>query len=590
MFIKRLRRISFLNAVALFSVAVVVAVVSIYFVFDLYLSSVSRELVTSWIQSEAVAIQEGNLLTSITKNQRVLLSSQFVKGVVLLDQTTTPNQKLIEVGDRIESPRNVSILQGDLVRVSTVGFFAKQVAYKVPDRPDLLLVFSIESQFVQRVFYTTVAALILFMIVLFGSFKAVQPREFLKRERYLKQALDEFITRDQPSEFIEQEFPSIVRWWEDKKRESEAARRLAVESESKMLLGELGARVAHDIRSPLNTINAVASSIKNLPENAKDLLNTAIQRIRDIANGVADINRIVLAERKQATKNSSVENLSEPTLLFPILESVIEEKLVQFHNRHNIDLKVSPDAYSTFAMINELEMRRTLSNLIDNAVEASEDTAKITLALELMESHAVIKILDQGKGIPSELLSRIGEMGFTYGKKNGSGLGVHYAKASVQSWKGKFEIDSKVDGGAEVRISLPRTPAPKWIATEVTLSKGTTLLVLDDDPTIHAVWQERTREISQDLKIEHFFDPQSIRSWFVQNNGKIGKYLLLSDYELRARDTNGLDVIERLGISHKDVVLVTSAYEDLSVRSKCKELNIKILPKPSLAFTPVHVI
>ena len=587
MFVERLKRLSFFNAMAIFAIAVVIASASIYVIFDIYLTSVSKELVLSWIRSEAVAIQEGNLLTSISKNQRVLLSSQFVKGVVLLDQSTMPPQRLIEVGDRISSPKIVPVSTGDLVEVSNIGFFAKEVGYKVPERPDLFLVFSIESPFMQRVFYSTVAALILFMIVLFGSIKAVQAKEFLKRERFLKQTLEEFIARDRPSELIEKEFPSVVRWWKNKKSESEAAKRLAIESESKLLLGELAARVAHDIRSPLNTINAVVSSIRDLPDDPRTLLNTAICRIREIANGVADVNRIVLAERKGF--NGPIVGTTEPTLLAPILESVVDEKLVQFKNSHDVKISVSPEANIAFASINELEMRRTLSNLIDNAVEASEVRAKISISLALDGDQISVEIADHGKGIASELLGRIGEMGFTHGKNNGSGLGVYYAKIAVQSWQGDFKIESTVGKGTVVRIKLPKAKAPNWIATEVTLSKGSTLLVLDDDPTIHAAWQSRAREISQDLKVEHFFDPQSIQSWFVQNRGKIDKYFLLSDYELRARD-NGLDVIERLGISHQDVVLVTGAYDDQGVRSKCSELNIKILPKPSLAYTPVYVI
>lgn len=73
----------------------------------------------------------------------------------------------------------------------------------------------------------------------------------------------------------------------------------------------------------------------------------------------------------------------------------------------------------------------------------------------------------------------------------------------------------------------------------------------------------------------------------MQNREKLGKYCVLSDYELRTQGANGLDVIERLGVNHQDVVLVTSAFEDSGVRSRCGELKIKILPKPSLAHTPV---
>lgn len=113
---------------------------------------------------------------------------------------------------------------------------------------------------------------------------------------------------------------------------------------------------------------------------------------------------------------------------------------------------------------------------------------------------------------------------------------------------------------------------------------------MDDDPTVHAAWQERFAAVSGEIATEHFFDPQSAVSWFVQNKEKIGNYRVLSDYDLRAQEATGLDVIERLKLTHPEVVLVTSAYDDIEVRSRCDELKIKILPKPSLAYTPVVVV
>jgi phage-related protein len=54
--------------------------------------------------------------------------------------------------------------------------------------------------------------------------------------------------------------------------------------------------VAHDIRSPLNTLNAVLETIEDLPPNSRRLLTTAIQRIRDIGAGIADQSRLALKE------------------------------------------------------------------------------------------------------------------------------------------------------------------------------------------------------------------------------------------------------------------------------------------------------
>ncbi len=582
------KRFTIFNAVTLFSVAVTAAIIGVFLIFDFYLTSVSRELMGSWLQSEAVAIQEGNLLTSITKNQRVLLSSQFVKGVALFDTTVTPPMRLIEVGQRIE-PVNSALDGSEKIQVVGAGFFNKQSIYRIPNKPDLLLVFDVESGFLQKFFFATVASLLLFIIILFGSIKAVQRREFWKREEFLKQALNDFIEQGQPSNVVEERLPFLVQWWKEKKSESERAKRLAIENESKILLGELAARVAHDIRSPLNTINAVTTSLKNIPENSEKLLKGAIQRIRDIANGIGDQNKQILAQEMSRTVGHvAIESETETALLFPILESIVSEKRTQHQGKSlEIELDISPAGYSLFAKINELELRRTLANLIENAVEAVSSEGRVHIGLSQNYDSVLIDIKDNGKGIPRDLLSRIGEKGFSFGKENGSGLGVYYAKETVRSWGGRLEITSQVGVGSSTMIVLNEQPPPSWFAQGVQLSKGSTVIILDDDPTIHAAWQERMRDFADDLSVQHFFDPLSALSWFVQNRERLGKYYVLSDYELRAQGANGLDVIERFGMNHQDALLVTSAFEDSNVRSRCDELKIKILPKPSLAYAPV---
>ena len=54
-------RRNFVNGASLFSLAAIVAVVGVYFIFDFYMDSLSREIMSNWIHSEAVAVEEGRL-------------------------------------------------------------------------------------------------------------------------------------------------------------------------------------------------------------------------------------------------------------------------------------------------------------------------------------------------------------------------------------------------------------------------------------------------------------------------------------------------------------------------------------------------
>ncbi len=73
-------------------------------------------------------------------------------------------------------------------------------------------------------------------------------------------------------------------------------------------------------------------------------------------------------------------------------------------------------------------------------------------------------VSDNGKGIPSHILARLGEHGISYGKKgteSGSGLGIYHAKKTVEEWGGKFEVRSREGIGTAIEIKLPKSAAAR---------------------------------------------------------------------------------------------------------------------------------
>lgn len=543
MFVKMLHLLDPRKAIGLFTVAVFILTGALYFIFDTYLDSVGREIAGGWLQSEAVTIQEGSLLSSISKNQRVLLSSQFVKGVKLIDSSSPNRGALIEFGESFR-PYFQDDLKAGKILSFTDGFLSRQVLYRVPERPDLILSFRTHSDFLTRSFTAAVAAFLFFLLFLFVNIRRVE------------------------------------------------SRRIAAENKNRILLGEVAARVAHDIRSPLNTLNAVLDTIDDISPESKRLLTTAIQRIREISSGIADQSRLALKEtRHKVETNEPSAAKTEPTLLFTLIESLVEEKQVQHKERAGQIRLLTPSgqSYSSFCAVNPLELKRSLSNLIDNAVEASPSDAPINVAIYSKENQAVVEISDRGRGIPKEILSRIGERGFSHGKAKGTGLGVHYARKLIEGWGGSFTISSEVGCGTSVQVALPVTEAPIWYVDTIALGESKTVVVVDDDPTIHALWQERLKTFRPEVTIEHFFEPESVMSWIVQNRQTLDKSILLTDYNLNSRTGDGISVLERFGSTHPFSVMVTSAFEDQRLQEQCEKLNVKILPKSVMNFVPIQV-
>ena len=539
---KALRILNPVNALGLFAVAVLILTTGLFFIFDLYLKSVGSEIVGSWLQSEAVTIQEGNLLSSISKNQRVLLSSQFVKGVRLVDTSSSDAGSLIEFGESFRTSVPGDLKPG-VISSRPDGFLVRQVFYRVAERPDLVLVFHTQSDFLTRIFLAAVSAFILFLTFLFVSIRRVE------------------------------------------------SRRIAAENRNRILLGDVAARVAHDIRSPLNTLNAVMDATEDLSPESRRLLSTAIHRIREIASGIADQSRLALKEntRLPDIKNQPTEK-TEATLLFTLIQELIDEKRVQYGERAaSIRWQSSNTAHSAFSSVNPCEFKRSLSNLIDNAFEASAPGTAVTVLMNTAQNDILIEITDQGRGIPKKDLPRIGEKGFSRGKANGSGLGVFYAKKSFEAWGGRLFIQSEEGKGTTVLVRLPEVPAPEWYTGSVSLAGTRTVVLVDDDPTVHAMWQDRLKQAGPEIMIEHFFDPESAMSWVVQNRRSLDRCLLLTDFNLNSQAGDGIAVLERFGVAHPRAVMVTSAFEDPSVRDRCEKLNVKILPKPVMNFAAIEV-
>lgn len=561
------------RAIGIVTFALAFTTLAIYLIFDFYLSSVGEEIVGSWLQSETVAIQEGNLLTTITKNQRVLMSSQFVKGVVLLDTSTTPPQRLIEFGSSISTFESQDIEPGK-VKVADSGFLDKKTFYRISHRPELLLIFDIHSSFLVKAFAGTVLLFVGFVLVLFLSIKRVEGREYRRREKFIKDALSELVESERSPLIIRQEFPFLAEWWNAKRKEIDLSRKHAVENESKIMFGEMAARVAHDIRSPLNTLKVVSDSTAGMPDATRLLLDRAIQRIREVASGLVDKNKALMAREASAKAPS-------PTLIFPVIHEVFEEKRLQYSSEKiNFRIQLLPDAKMVFAAIQEDELKRTLSNLIDNSVEAKADSVFLKIFVE--KRNVFVSVQDSGSGISNEALQKIGEKGFSLGKENGSGLGIYYAKEIVRQWNGDFKIVSNEGFGTEVLISLPMAEQPGCIVGEIDLSSKPNLLILDDDPSIHEIWKTRIQAQRINVAVEHFFDSHSALDWARNNKKKLPDCLLLSDFDLYGSSDSGLDVIDRGGFTLQNTVLITNSYNSKAIQEKCLSMGIRMFPKPAL--------
>jgi signal transduction histidine kinase len=191
-------------------------------------------------------------------------------------------------------------------------------------------------------------------------------------------------------------------------------------------------QMAHDIRSPLFALQVVLQSPGEFNESKKHLLFQATKRLQEIADSILEINPVV--------KESN---------LVEMVEEIVSEKRISFPNflfafnstEKNISHHYDPS-----------QMKRIISNLINNSIEAYEqEPGEIYILLNRVNGMTQITIRDYGKGIPLSLIPKI--FSSSYNKTGGSGLGLSHAKFYVESIGGKIDITSSVLG-TEVSIHV----------------------------------------------------------------------------------------------------------------------------------------
>jgi signal transduction histidine kinase len=349
-------------------------------------------------------------------------------------------------------------------------------------------------------------------------------------------------------------------------------------------IGKMAIQVAHDIRSPLAALDVATANMTQLPENHRFIVRNAIQRINDIANNLLREHRS--SRFDNVCHSSPLEK--KPSLIMSMLDSLLSEKRVQYANLSiSLHLNIAEGAHTIFANVNSIEFKRVISNIINNSIEATHQSGNVIVSLNKVNKNAVIKILDNGCGIPQDILAKLSSSNISFGKKEGTGLGLKHAFAMVNLWNGKMEIMSNVGKGTEVTLYLPIAPSPHWFIEMIHIHPKSKIIIFDDDASIHSVWSERFAIFKDKIELFHFSSCHKLREW-VHRQSSIDDYLFLMDYELIGEIETGLNLIDELRL-HQRALLVTSHYEEKNILDRCEKLKIRILPKLMSTFIPIQM-
>ncbi|HAT3877897.1 TPA: HAMP domain-containing histidine kinase [Legionella pneumophila] len=351
---------------------------------------------------------------------------------------------------------------------------------------------------------------------------------------------------------------------------------------SRKTLLNITVQAAHDIRSPLAAINTALLSLNSIPEEKRIIIRNAAKRINDIANN------LLISSNSQT--NDSIVGFCNPDasseLIFVAIEAIVAEKKYEYKQTGiTICLECLENTFACFAILNLPSFKRVLSNLINNSVEALKSNGTIYVRLKATKRELLIEIEDNGCGIPTHILPKITEQGFSFNKKYGAGYGLSYAQQYIHQINGHLKIESELHKGTKITIALPKSSPPSWFCSTLKVSPNCTISILDDDDSIHNAWDERFIQLSLTQNTNHHYTSDSIPEKRLINADSI--YLV--DFELLSDKYDGLDIIEKYDLLN-NAILVTSAFEDITLRQRCEKMGIKIIPKPYVPYIPIDIL
>ncbi len=215
-------------------------------------------------------------------------------------------------------------------------------------------------------------------------------------------------------------------------------------------IGQIAGMIGHDIRNPLQAIvNELYFAKQEMAERIeKKDMKGALESFGIIQEQTDYISKIV----------SDLQDFARP--LKPDLQSVnvceiIRQSLTTVSPPSQIETEIKCKAPIPPLMLDSTFMKRILTNLVNNSIQAMPNGGKLTIKLSMEGNNAVISVEDTGVGIPDEDKPKIFSVMFTT-KAKGQGLGLAVVKRLVEALNGTIEFESQVGKGTKfiVRLSI----------------------------------------------------------------------------------------------------------------------------------------
>lgn len=224
-------------------------------------------------------------------------------------------------------------------------------------------------------------------------------------------------------------------------------------SSQEMFRKRLTSDMAHELRTPLTTLKThVEAFIDGVWEPTNERFETFYEEIERLTKMVDNLRNLAKLEQTNLNLNKSKVDLSVE------LEKIIDTfKPLYIKENYDLTSSITPEIT---AIIDKDKFKQIMNNLLSNSYKYLKPDGKVEVILKKEKQNIIIKVIDNGIGIPEKDLPYIFERFYRSDlsrNKNtgGSGIGLTITKTFVEAHGGKIYAESKLNEGTIFTVVLP---------------------------------------------------------------------------------------------------------------------------------------
>jgi signal transduction histidine kinase len=253
----------------------------------------------------------------------------------------------------------------------------------------------------------------------------------------------------------EGEIGELTRTFEGMRVSLQDAQQRLLHSERLATIGTMASSISHDLRHPLTAVLANAEFLAEpdlTPKQREELyleIRVAVHRLTDLIDSLLELSR-----------PAGALNLTEAPIEHSVGRAV---ELIRAHPEfHQVSVNITSKGLHE-ALCDTKKMERVFYNLLLNSCQAVKSNGgHVSVAVANGQQNVEIRVTDDGPGLNTSIRDRVFHPFVSYGKENGTGLGLTIAQKIVQDHSGELQVEMSSPGCTVMRVTLPSTAAMRY--------------------------------------------------------------------------------------------------------------------------------